>query len=95
MAKVAVPIVKLEYPSEYAFPNEIHEIFEEEGAWNPNEDFTFTARVSIDPQDPGAGARKLRIKNRLEEILEPDEAAILLRLLDDHNWDVSFFIDCW
>lgn len=95
MAKVAVPIIKLHYPSDYAFPNEIHEVFEAEGVWNPAEDFTFTGRVSISPEDPHANAKKLRVMEKLEEILEPGEAKRLFQLLDDHNWDVSFFVDCW
>lgn len=61
MAKVAVPIIKLNYPPKYAFPNQIHEVFESEGVWNSNEDFTFTGRISIGPEDPEAGAKKLRI----------------------------------
>lgn len=95
MAKVAVPIIKLRYSSEDAFPNEIHEIFDAEGIWNSNEDFTFTGRVSVNPEDPNANAKKLRTMERLEEILEPDEAKRLFQLLDDHNWDLSFLVDCW
>ena len=95
MAKVAVPIIKIKYPSEYAFSNEIHEIFQAEGVWNSNEAFTFTGRVSINREDPGANAKKLRILEQLEEILDPHEAKRLSQLLDDHNWDVSFFVDCW
>ncbi len=94
MAKVAVPIIKLKYPSEYTFSNEIHEVFEAEGVWNSNEEFTFTGRVSINRRDPEADAKKLRIMERLERILDPKEAKRLFRLLDDHNWDVSFFVDC-
>jgi hypothetical protein len=95
MAKVAVPIIKLEYSRKFAFPNEIHEVFEAEGVWNSNEDFTFTGRVSINSEDPGANAKKLRIMERMEELLEPEEAKRLFQLLDDNNWDVSFFVDCW
>ncbi len=95
MAKVAVPIIKLKFPLECAFSNEIHEVFEAEGAWNSNEDFTFTGRVSVNPRDRGSDAKKRRIVKRLRKILEPEEAQRLLRLLDDHAWDVSFFIDCW
>jgi hypothetical protein len=95
MAKVAVPIIKLKYPSEFAFPNEIHEIFEAEGVWNSNEDFTFTGRVTLNPEDPDANAKKLRMMEQLEELLEPEEAKRLFQLLDDHNWDLSFLVDCW
>ena len=95
MAKVAVPIIKLKYPSGYAFPNEIHEAFEAEGIWNPHEDYTFTGRVSINPEDSDSNRKKLRVLERLEELLEPHEARRLFQLLDDHNWDLSFFVDCW
>jgi len=95
MAKVAVPIICLKYRAEDAFPNEIHEVFDAEGLWNSNEDFTFTGRVSVNPDDPEADAKKLRVMERLEEVLEADEAKRLFRLLDDHNWDLSFLVDCW
>jgi hypothetical protein len=95
VAKVAVPIVWLSWQSESAFPNEVHEVFQDEGAWNAVEDFTFTGRVSIDPKDPQANAKKLRIMEKLERILDPGEAKRMFQLLDDHDWDVSFFVDTW
>ena len=95
MAKVAVPIILLKYEARDAFPNEIHEIFEREGVWNRNEDFTFTGRVSINPDRPDAAALKEKLAKRLAEVLGREEAGRLLEILEAHEWDVSFFVDCW
>ena len=101
MAKVAVPIVKLAYPGAFTFPNEIYEIFEGEGVWNPNEDFTFTGRICLERDrsvrnDAEVDAKRDRIRKRLVEVVEDKEALNrLLALLDEHEWDVSFFVDCY
>jgi len=95
VAKVAVPIMWLQWSSESAFPNEVQEVFQAEGVWNPVEDFTFTGRIAINPSNPDANAKKLRIMERIEKLLPPEEAARLFQLLDDNNWDVSFFVDTW
>lgn len=95
MAKVAVPIMWLQWASESAFSNEVQEVFQAEGVWNPVEDFTFTGRIAINPSNPDANAKKLRIMEKMEKLLPPEEAARLFQLLDDNNWDVSFFVDTW
>lgn len=100
MAKVAVAILKLHYNGRDAYPNEIHEIFMEENAWKSNEDFTFTGRVSI---GVGETPRKERIKERIKYLFKGHYGAkaweepytTLIKLLDDNNWDVSFFVDCF
>ena len=95
MAKVAVPIMWLEWGSNSAFSNEVQEVFQAEGVWNPFEDFTCTGRVSINPDNPDASAKKLRIREKMEKILGSEEAARLFQLLEENHWDVSFFVDTW
>ena len=95
MARVAVPIMWLQWATESAFPNEVQEVFQAEGVWNPVEDFTFTGRIAINPENPDSNAKKLRIMEKIEKLLPPEEAARLFQLLDDNNWDVSFFVDTW
>jgi len=96
MAHVAVPIIRLRYDAADAFPNDIVDVFQAEGAWNPtDEPITATGRVSLDPEDPATPQRQAAIAARLRALLEPDEAERLLALLDAHAWDVSFFVDAW
>ncbi len=95
MAKVAVPIVWLKWDAKLTFPNEVQEVFQGKSAWNQVEDFTFTGRVTIDPKDPEANAKKLRILEKLGSILGPKEAKRMFQLQGDHDWDVSFFVDTW
>lgn len=101
MAKVAVPILKLSYNPRDAFPNEIHEIFVEENVWNGNEEFTFTGRVSLCRGD--VQAKRDRIKEKIRMLFENHYGPAnwkspydtLIGMLDQHNWDVSFYVDCY
>ncbi|GEM_PF-4659488 len=96
MAKVAVPIIKLRYDSADAYPNDVVAVFEDAGAWTPAEDYTFTGRVSIDADTPKERtAQRNAIAAKLCTIMPRAQAERLITLLDEHNWDVSFFVDCW
>lgn len=95
MAKVAVPVIHLRYAPADAYPNDIVDVFETAGAWNPTEDFTFTGRVSLDPENPDTPRRKAAIASDLRTLLPTPQADRLLALLDTHDWDVSFFVDYW
>ena len=103
MAKIMVPIIKLEYKGEDTFTNELHEVFEEAGVWNGNEDFTFTGRVSISEDAEGRAEKIESLKKRITDVLIEREgekdgreaAARLIALLEANAWDVSFYVDCW
>jgi len=95
MAKVAVPIIKITYPAEHAYSSELYELFEQEGVWNPNEDFTFTGRVTVPRDAESAPALRRRLSEKIRELLGEDAGGRLMRLLEECDWDVSFFVDCW
>jgi hypothetical protein len=97
MSKATVPIIKLTYPPEFSFPNECFDVFQEEDVWNTPEDFTFTGRVSIEEGSRHENYLEKReaVKAKLRVRLSADEAERLITLLDEHGWDVSFFVDCY
>ena len=102
MAKVTVPVSCLKWDAEDAFPNEVTEIFQGEGAWNPMEDFTFTGRVSLpkdglSPEEARAVEEKrVRIRERLRQAMpDPKQYETFLAFLELNEWDVSFFVDTW
>jgi hypothetical protein len=94
MAKVIVPIVKLDYSAEAMFDNEVMEVFWGFGIWKDDE-VTYTGRVALDlSTDAGRGIRLAAIQSiRLH--LGADQAERLIALLDEYEWDLSFFVDCW
>jgi len=107
MAKVAVPIIKLKYRGDDAYPNEIHEVFEAASVWSQNEDFTFTGRVSL---TKGSLSSNKELKAKREEILEELKKVFIekygetewekpykrfVKLLNKNDWDVSFYVDCY
>lgn len=102
MAKVMVPVIRLKYDQGDAFDNELHEVFEAEGVWSPNEEFTFTGRVSL-ARDSNRATKIARLKERITATLVEREgeeegrksAERLITLLDLNEWDVSFYVDCW
>lgn len=95
MARVAVSIIALRYPAEATFPNEIIEVFEQMGAWNAQEDFTYTGRVNLDLGEAEFPARRDALIAAIRARLPGDEADRLIVLLEEHSWDVSFFVDCF
>ena len=102
MAKVTVPVSCLRWDLQDAFPNEVHEVFQGEGAWNPVEDFTFTGRITLSKhsaspeQQAEIDAKRTRIRERLKEAIpDPERYDTLLRFLEENDWDVSFFVDTW
>jgi hypothetical protein len=101
MAKVAVPIIKLRYPAEYAFHNSIQDVFEAAGAWREEEAYTYTGRMTVyESHNPNAEAQKAQIEQGLRALVEAgviddQDLNALLALFKEHDWDVSFFVDCW
>ena len=102
MAHVAVPVIKLRYPAEFAFNNNIQDLFESLGVWQYEEAFTYTGRITVyDDQDhPEAEAQKAQVEaglHRMEQAgqLETGQADVLLSLLRKHDWDISFFVDTY
>lgn len=91
--KIVVPVIKLQFVREDAYPLDLFDIFEQSGCWNPQEDYTFTGRLSLDPEDPDTPAIKAQVAARIREVLAPEEAERILALLNQHNWDVSFYVD--
>ena len=54
-----------------------------------NDEYTYTMRFSVDDLE-----RRDAIRRRLESEAEHDAPA-LLAVLDENDWDVSFYVDCW
>lgn len=102
MAKVTVPVSCLKWDAQDAFPNEVTEIFQGEGAWNPVEDFTFTGRVSLSKdglsqeEAQAVEEKRARIRERLRQAMpDPKQYEMFLAFLELNAWDISFFVDTW
>lgn len=93
--RVAVPIIKLTFAAEDAYPNEIVEVFERAGVWNPEETHTFTGRVSVPIRDSASDAVRTHLRAELRKILPAEDADRLIGLLDEYGWDVSFYVDTY
>lgn len=94
MAKVIVPIAYLEYADDLTFDNEVMDAFFDAGIWVDDDD-TAIGRVRLDlTTDAGKGVRLATIQ-RIRNILGADQAERLIALLDNNDWDVRFFVDCW
>jgi len=99
MAKVMVPIIKLKYDRQDAFPLAACEVLDLiMGDQRPEEPFTYTFRVGC-PYDFSSereafDAWREQAVHDLRMQVE-DKAAVerLIALLDDHEWDVSFLVD--
>lgn len=89
MAKVCVPIIKLRYNEEDTFDLDLAEIIDEEGVY-AEEEFTYTMRISV---ADSAGRKSLEDKIRWQ--LPSDKADRIVKILEEHDWDVSFFVDTW
>jgi hypothetical protein len=90
-----VPISKLQFAAQDAYPLDLLDIFEESAHWNSSDDYTFTGRFALDPESPDAPAIKQGIADRIRETLDPEQADRVLALLEEHGWDVSFYCDAW
>ncbi|HEY3413955.1 MAG TPA: hypothetical protein VGM51_13020 [Armatimonadota bacterium] len=88
MAKVMVPVVRLNY--EDAYPNEIVEEMTRLGLWKDDE-LTFTGRIVV----PDAKGAREQATERLRALLPEEHAENLLALLRSNDWNLSFFVDCW
>lgn len=100
MARVAVPVIALQYPSELAFSNVIQDLFAANDAWQEEDQFTYTGRATVYGDDENADAKKAKITAGLHlmetnGILQEGQADTLLTLLEKHDWDISFFVDCY
>ena len=91
--KAFTPIIELSMNPNWTFDLELLDCFtdEEQGS----DDFTYTMRVSIMDEN-----RRATIRSDLQAYAGDDEERLvevrqLISLLDEHDWDVSFFVDCW
>ena len=82
-----VPLSFVEYPDEQAFPIEMFDIFYQAGLAD-DDPYTSTVRVSAF-QESCRDEMRQAIRKRLAS----RDAERLIRLLDDHDWDVAFLID--
>jgi tellurite resistance-related uncharacterized protein len=93
--RTMVPIVKIKFDQKDAYPLDLLDIFEESGHWNRADEYTFTGRFTLDPEHPNTPEVKEEITDRIHEVLDPEQANRILALLDDNDWDVSFYADAW
>jgi hypothetical protein len=85
MTKAIIPITMLRHNG--GFPLDAVEVFSDHDAQG-DDDLTYTMRVTVEEED-----RRLVIAAALRERLPEDEAQALIKLLDEHDWDVSFLVD--
>jgi len=90
MAKVMVPIIQLKHDK--GFSLHAYDVLSSSSGYCGQEDFTFTFRLSLCDGEESTDERE-RLKKRLRE--ETDDAEALIQLLDEHEWDVSFFVDTY
>lgn len=74
------------------FDGDIFGLFETSPAYQPEEDFTFTFRVSLDLEDEEGRAERENLCAELRAQY-PEEAEVLIALLDENEWDMSFLGD--
>lgn len=94
---VIVPIVDIAAQYDKAllgrvFKGELFDIFEGSPGYQPDEDFTFTFRLSLDLNSEDGQAERERICTELWARY-PEEAKNVIATLDENSWDVSFFAD--
>lgn len=85
MAKVVVPVRDLQYA--VSFSNDAFDVLQTAVGYNPNEDFTFTFRITVEDE-----VERERLRGELRAVLG-EEAEALIATLDAEHWDVSFFCD--
>lgn len=74
------------------FDGDIFEVFETSRCYQPDEEFTFTFRVSLDLESEKGQVERENLCAELRTRF-PEEAEALIALLDENEWDVSFFAD--
>jgi hypothetical protein len=89
MAKVMVPVCSIQYEEGDTYPLEAVDVLYMSGFMD-DDCYTSTMRVSV-PHETERGD----IRQALRQKLPRDEADRLIKLLDDNNWDVSFFVDAY
>jgi hypothetical protein len=88
MARVCVPIIKLHYNEEDTFDLDLAEIIDEDVY--ANEEFTYTMRISVEDT-----SRRKSLEDKIRRQLPADKADRILKILEENDWDVSFFVDTW
>ena len=89
MAKVIVPVIKLNYSQEDAYDLRAAELFANLG-FHVDDPYTYTMRVTV-VNDSG----RREVREKLAELLGTEEAQRLIKVLEENDWDVSFFVDAW
>lgn len=89
MARVCVPIIKVQYDKEDSFDLGLAEIIDEEDVY-ADEEFTYTMRISVED-----ASRRKSLEDKIRRQLPADKADRILKILEENDWDVSFFVDTW
>lgn len=88
MDSAIYPIMMITTPSEWAFPLDLEDIFEEEGA-KADDEVTYTTRYEVDPEDKETVER---IKARIRDEMDSDEADRFIAFMERHGWNVNFLV---
>lgn len=86
-----LPMSALRYDEKEGFPVKAAHIFYEEGFMD-DDPYSYTMRVSVCHESNRADLRRI-----LRRRLPRDQAQRLIELLDENDWEVSFFVgsvDC-
>lgn len=84
MARVMVPVTEVKY--ERLFPLSAAEAL---SRWADDDEYTYTMRVTVRDE-----VDREHVRHLLEKEC-PGNAEELIRLLDETEWDCSFFVDCF
>jgi hypothetical protein len=93
MSKTITPIIRLKKDDKDKFPINLEDLFEQEG-FKQDDHFTYTTRYTL-PEDNYEIKQNLRAKIREQMKDDPERAERFIRLMDEHEWDVSFLVDCY
>ena len=89
MAKVIVPVIKLNHSQEDAYDLRAAGLFANLG-FHVDDPYTYTMRVTVVNDSD-----RHELRDKLAELLGTEEARRLIRVLEQNDWDVSFFVDAW
>ena len=90
-----VPIIDIsEKMGEFkrVFDQEVYNLLNASSGYQPEEDYTFTFRMSLDLSSEEGQKEREYIVTRLRS-LNLTNAEQLIALLEENDWDVSFFAD--
>lgn len=89
-----VPILDItaRMPGMRVFNTEVYDLLHASKGYQEVEDFTFTFRMSLDLTTEEGQKERDYIMARLQSLGTPD-AEQLINLLNEHDWDVSFYAD--